>query len=68
MIDDIRAARGAALERSPRRRHSTTSSASTRTLLGKRGTLIGLKSSLGALSGPEERKAAGRALNEATRR
>ena len=64
MIDDIRAARdgtrqdrrGAALDDIVRLDQDA---------LGRRGTLIGLKSSLGALSSPEERKEAGRALNEA---
>jgi phenylalanyl-tRNA synthetase alpha chain len=66
VIDDIRAARAAALERiagAPTLHDVATLSSE---LLGKRGALAQLKTRLGALASIDERKAAGQALNEAT--
>ncbi len=66
MIDDIRAARDSALDRI-----ATASSLDDiiridQEVLGKRGTLAVLKTSLGGLSNADQRRASGRALNEAT--
>jgi phenylalanyl-tRNA synthetase alpha chain len=65
VIDDIRAARDAALDKIAAAAALDDIVRLDQDTLGRRGTLIGLKSSLGALSSPEERKEAGRALNEA---
>ena len=66
MIDDIRAARAAALELIAAAATLDDIVRLDQDLLGKRGTLAVLKSSLGGVSGLDERKAAGRALNDAT--
>ena len=66
VIDDIRAARDAALDKIAAAAALDDIVRLDQDALGKRGTLTVLKSSLGALSGADERKAAGRALNEAT--
>ena len=65
MIDDIRAAQGAALGEIAAAAALDDIVRLDQDALGRGGTLIGLKSSLGALSSPEERKGAGRALNAA---
>jgi phenylalanyl-tRNA synthetase alpha chain len=66
VIDDIRAARDAALERiagAPTLQDVATLSSE---LLGKKGALAQLKTRLGALATIDEKRAAGQALNEAT--
>jgi phenylalanyl-tRNA synthetase alpha chain len=66
VIDDISAARDAALERIGATATLDDIVRLDQDVLGRRGTLTLLKSSLGSLAGPEQRRAAGRALNEAT--
>ena len=66
MIDDIRAAREAALERIATAATLDDIAALDTQLLGKRGDLAQLKTRLGSLGSVEERKAAGQQLNEAT--
>ncbi len=66
MIDDIKAARDAALDKIAAAAALGDIVRLDQAVLGKRGTLTVLKSSLGALPDADERKAAGRALNEAT--
>jgi len=66
LIDDIRAAREAALERIAAATTLDDVTALAGQLLGKRGELAQLKTKLGALSTVDEKKAAGQALNEAT--
>ena len=66
MIDDIRAARSAALELIAAAATLDDIARLDQDLLGKRGPLAVLKSSLGGVSDLDERKAAGRALNAAT--
>ena len=66
MIDDVRAATSAAVARIS----GVTSLAEARALdtelLGKRGPFAEFKTRLGSLPTPDEKKAAGQALNEAT--
>ncbi len=66
MIDDIRAAREAALEKIAAAGALDDIIRLDQDLLGKRGTLATLKTALGAVPDADERKAAGRALNETT--
>ena len=66
MIDDINSTRDAALDRIAAATSLDDVVRLDQEVLGKRGTLTVLKTSLGALPGIDERKAAGRALNEAT--
>ena len=66
MIDDIRAARDLALDRISAAAALDEVVRIDQEVLGKRGTLTVLKSSLGALPDADDRKAAGRTLNEAT--
>ena len=66
MIDDIGAARDAALERIAAAATVDDIVRIDQDVLGRRGTLTLLKTSLGSLGGPDERRAAGRSLNEAT--
>ena len=66
MIDDIRAARDAALERIATSATVQDVAALATELLGKRGSLAQLKTKLGSLTTVDEKKAAGQALNEAT--
>jgi phenylalanyl-tRNA synthetase alpha chain len=66
VIDDINAARDAALDRISKASTLDDVTRLDQEVLGKRGTLAVLKSSLGTLPGVDERKAAGRALNDAT--
>jgi phenylalanyl-tRNA synthetase alpha chain len=66
VIDDIKAARDAALDKIAAAAALGDIVLLDQAVLGKRGTLTVLKSSLGALPDADERKAAGRALNEAT--
>jgi phenylalanyl-tRNA synthetase alpha chain len=66
LIDDIRAARDAALERIATSATLQDVATLATELLGKRGELAQLKTRLGSLSTVDEKKAAGQALNEAT--
>ena len=66
MIDDIHAAQSAALEQLAAAATLDDIARLDQDLLGKRGPLAVLKSSLGGVSDLDERKAAGRALNAAT--
>jgi phenylalanyl-tRNA synthetase alpha chain len=66
LIDDIRAAEQAALDRIAATATLDDVTVLAGQLLGKRGDLAQLKAKLGALATVEEKKAAGRALNEAT--
>ncbi len=66
MIDDIRAAKEAALDRIAAATTLDDVTTLAGQLLGKRGDLAQLKTRLGALPTVEEKKAAGQALNEAT--
>ena len=66
MIDDINAARDAALAKIAAAAALDDIVRLDQDVLGKRGILTVLKSSLGTLPDAGERKAAGRALNEAT--
>jgi phenylalanyl-tRNA synthetase alpha chain len=66
LIDDIRAARDAALDRIKAATTLDDVTALSGQLLGKRGDLAQLKARLGQLATVDERKAAGAALNEAT--
>jgi phenylalanyl-tRNA synthetase alpha chain len=66
LIDDIRAARDAALDRIEAATTLDDVTTLAGQLLGKRGDLAQLKTRLGALGSVDERKAAGAALNEAT--
>jgi phenylalanyl-tRNA synthetase alpha chain len=66
VIDDIGAARDAALERIAAAATLEDIARLDQDVLGRRGTLTVLKTSLGSLAGPDERRSAGRALNEAT--
>ncbi len=66
MIDDIRAAREAALERIAAATSLDDVAALDTQLLGKRGDLAQLKTRLGSLGTVDERKQAGQQLNEAT--
>jgi len=66
LIDDIRAAREAALERIAAAATLDDIAALDTQLLGKRGDLAQLKTRLGSLGSVDERKAAGQQLNEAT--
>ena len=66
MIDDIRAAREAALDRIAAATTLDEVATLDAQLLGKRGPLAQLKTQLGALATVDERKQAGQALNEAT--
>ena len=66
MIEDIRAARQAALDQIAAAAGVDDIVRLDQDLLGKRGSLATLKTSLGRLSAADERKAAGQALNEAT--
>ena len=65
MIDDIRAAQQAALERIRAATTLDDVAALSSQLLGKRGDLAQLKTKLGSLATVDEKKAAGQALNEA---
>ena len=65
MIDDIRAAKEAALERIRAATTLDDVAALSSQLLGKRGELAQLKTKLGSLATVDEKKAAGQALNEA---
>ena len=67
MIDDIGAARDAALARIATAATLDEVVRLDSELLGKRGPLATLKSGLGALGSAEDKKAAGQALNEAQR-
>ena len=66
LIDDIRAARAAALEQIATAATLDDVTALDSQLLGKRGDLAQLKTRLGSLDTVDERKAAGQQLNEAT--
>jgi phenylalanyl-tRNA synthetase alpha chain len=66
VIDDISAARDAALERIAAAVTVDDVVGIDQDVLGRRGTLTLLKSSLGSLGAPDERRAAGRSLNAAT--
>ena len=66
LIDDIHAARDAALERIAAATTLEEVTALDAQLLGKRGPLAQLKTQLGGLATVDERKQAGQALNEAT--
>ena len=66
MIDDIRAAQQAALDRLAAATTLDDVTTLAGQLLGKRGDLTQLKTKLGALATVDEKKAAGQALNEAT--
>jgi phenylalanyl-tRNA synthetase alpha chain len=66
VIDDIGAARDAALERIAAAATVDDIVRIDQDVLGRRGTLTLLKTSLGSLGAPDERRAAGRSLNEAT--
>jgi phenylalanyl-tRNA synthetase alpha chain len=65
VIDDIRAARDAALAQVDAADSLESVTALDTRLLGKKGSLAHLKSRLGSLDTVEEKKAAGRAVNEA---
>ncbi len=65
MIDDIRAARDAALAQVDAADSLETAKALDSRLLGKKGQLARLKTQLGGLATVEEKKAAGQAVNEA---
>jgi phenylalanyl-tRNA synthetase alpha chain len=67
MIDDIRAAREAALARIARATTLDDVLALSAELLGKKAALAELKTRLGSLASVDERKAAGQALNDARR-
>lgn len=67
MIDDIAAARDAALDQIAAAATGEELVRLDGGLLGKRGPLAVLKAGLGAIASADERKAAGRALNEAQR-
>ncbi len=66
MIEQIRAARDAAVARLAAATSSEEVRAVELEVLGKKGTLTDLKAGLGKLATIEEKKAAGQALNEAT--
>jgi phenylalanyl-tRNA synthetase alpha chain len=66
LIDDIRAARDAALERIATSATLQDVASLATEVLGKRGALAQLKTRLGSLATVQEKKAAGQALNEAT--
>ena len=66
MIDDIGAARDAALERIAAAATLDDIVGIDQDVLGRRGSLTLLKTSLGSLGGPDDRRVAGRALNAAT--
>jgi phenylalanyl-tRNA synthetase alpha chain len=66
MIDDVRAAADAAVERLAAVATLAEARALETELLGKRGPFAEFKTRLGALATVEEKKAAGQALNEAT--
>ncbi len=66
MIDDVRAAADAAVERLAAVATLAEARALETELLGKRGPFAEFKTQLGALATVEEKKAAGQALNEAT--
>jgi phenylalanyl-tRNA synthetase alpha chain len=66
LIDDIRAARDAALVHIAAATTLEDVSALAAQLLGKRGALAQLKTQLGGLPTVDEKKAAGQALNDAT--
>ena len=66
MIDDIRAARDAALQRIATSATVHDVAALATDVLGKRGALAQLKTRLGSLPTVDEKKVAGQALNEAT--
>jgi len=66
LIDDIRAAKEAALDRIAAATTLDDVAALSGQLLGKRGELGQLKTKLGSLATVDEKKAAGQALNEAT--
>ena len=65
MIDDIRAARDAALAQVEAADSLESVSALDTQLLGKQGSLAQFKKQLGALDGVDAKKAAGQAVNEA---
>ena len=65
MIDEIRAARDAALAQIERADSIESVSALDTSLLGKKGSLAQLKTQLGGLPTIDEKKAAGQAVNEA---
>lgn len=65
MIDDIRAARDAALAQVDAADSLESITALDTRLLGKKGSLAQLKTRLGGLATVEEKKAAGQAVNEA---
>ncbi len=65
MIDDITAARDAALDRVAVAATADEIAALDAELLGKRGELAQIKARLGSLATVEERRTAGQALNEA---
>jgi phenylalanyl-tRNA synthetase alpha chain len=67
MIDEIAAARDAALDQIATAATAAELARLDAELLGKRGPLATLKTGLGALATVEEKKAAGQALNEAHR-
>ncbi|HEY5664103.1 MAG TPA: phenylalanine--tRNA ligase subunit alpha [Ilumatobacter sp.] len=67
MIDDIRAARDAALAEVSAADSLAVITALDSRLLGKRGRLAQLKTGLGSLATIDEKKAAGQAVNEALR-
>jgi phenylalanyl-tRNA synthetase alpha chain len=66
LIDDIRAAKQAALDRIAAAATLDDVTTLAGQLLGKRGDLAQLKTKLGALASVDEKKTAGQALNEAT--
>ena len=65
MIDDIRAAREAALAQVAAAADLDAIMVLGASLLGKRGDLAQLKTKLGALATVDEKRAAGQAVNEA---
>ncbi len=65
MIDDIRAARDAALAQVDAAESLASITALDARLLGKKGQLAQLKKRLGSLASVDEKKAAGQAVNEA---
>ena len=65
MIDDIRAARDAALAQVAAAATPDELRRLDTELLGKQGPLAGFKRQLGGLATPDEKKAAGQAVNEA---
>jgi phenylalanyl-tRNA synthetase alpha chain len=66
MIDEVAAARDAALAKVAAATNSAEARALESELLGKKGPFAEFKAGLGRLATPEEKKAAGQAVNDAT--